>query len=107
MSDQLFALLCCVGDAVFVDCFLIVPDFFKITRDLFRNLGSAHLSESHDLIVTRDRHDARDYGHADSSFAHRAFEGEEISVVEEELCNNKVGSSLHFPTEVIPIRLLV
>src|SRR5438445_11524313 len=86
--------------AEFADRIDIVAERFQTLGDPARNLGAAHVGETAQLRILRDRHDARRDRHADAELARVVDEAEIRIGVEEVLRDRTIRAGVDLALEV-------
>src|SRR5262245_35890606 len=92
-AQQLLALASSVFDAIGGGGFVVVAELLELRHERWRNFCAANCRELLDLVTAQYRQDSRANRHIDCQLLHHEFaEFEEVTVVEEELCQHKISA---------------
>ena len=101
--DQSATLLGGVLNSKLSGCGIILTDAIQFTRESLGDAGTAHGRELADLGSAENRNDAWDHGNGVPESGEMISKAEEVVVVEEQLCDDKVGAAIDFPLQPFPI----
>lgn len=103
--NQIVGLLYTKLDTIGLDCLIVCLDFFETNKNFFRHLGLSEFAHSVEAVVTENRHDSRNDLTLDACETAIPDPIVENLIVEEELGNDEISSSIHLFLQVANVVL--